>query len=987
MWLWFQITLDIFGGFDDTATHFHKKGYPNKNMSRSAAPRLALGLSVLLLLTSTLSAASLWFGDKDGLHRIDIATNQVASAAGFEPALAIAANAADGSIWALSQQRIARLNEQGTVQFAVSLRALGTGNGAPRFLALDPNDGSVWAGFENRVLHLDGAGVVRHAVDVRARDLAVAQNGTVWILTQSALQQHASDGALLHTTTLANASRFKYLSLDDAGGLAWLAGEKDLVQVRLAAPGETVLSVLAPETIAGISMDLQTGDLWAIGQYGLFAYGRDGRPRVSRDLRDFSIANPQSLLFDFASQAAWVGHQQGLTRITVAGTVSAAFPAAAHVVTIAIGRTPVSITPAVSIVAPKDGALMRTGTPELRVDYDALCGTMPCGFPNSFFSSFLLSAIVNGTETGSSFVFDPATGGAAFTPSTRLPEGRNTFTAQARDSFGRVSEAVTSAFTVDTIAPVFANITPASGTVVSTAAITVAGSVDDPAATVTLADRTQGPNFNFPVTLTAGTNTFTLVVRDAAGNTASQSLTYVYEPPNVPPSVAIISPASGASFTAPASFAVTAAATDSDGSIVRVDFFVNGTPAGTASTAPYFANVSGLAAGSYVLTAQATDNRGGVATSAPVSVSVGPPNALPSAQLTAPAANTSYLEPATVQVTATASDSDGTIARVEFLRNGVVEATVTTAPYAATLANVPAGTHSLTARATDDRGGVTTSAAVSITVRPLSIRIDTPFSGAGINSNHVLVRGRIDAPPYSGVTIGEQTAAVDAAGNFAVLMPLEVGTNLLTATLTTMDGRTATHTIFVNASGALSPFAVDVEPASGYAPLATAVTVYNPNTVNASFTFDSFGPFFLPARGNARLNVTFPAGVHTPTIIIRVGAASFVHRLVVESRDRAQTDAMLRTVWSGMNDALAAGNKDAAMRYLNGEAQVKYGPVFDALLPNMPAIVASYSPLEQLSLTANVAEYAITRMDGATKRLYLIYFMRSADGVWRIDGM
>lgn len=955
-------------------------------MYRSAALRLAIGLP-LLLLASTVSAASLWFGDKDGLHRIDTATNLVTSAVGFEPALSIAANAADGSVWALSQQRIARLDERGIVQFAVSLRELGNGNGAPLLLALDPNDGSVWAAFENRVLHLDAAGAVRQAVSVRARDLAVAQNGSVWILTESALQQHASDGTLLRTTPLASSSRFKHLALDDAGGVAWLSGEKELVQVRLAAPGETVLSFLAPQTIAGISIDLQTGDLWAIGQHGLFAYGRDGHPRVSRDLRDFSIANPQSLLFDFSSQAAWVGHQQGLTRITVAGTVSASFPAAAHVVAIAIGRTPVSITPAVAIVAPKDGALLRTGTPELRVDYDALCGTTPCGFPNSFFSSYTLSALINGTESGSSFVFDPATGGAALTPATRLPEGPNTFTAQARDGFGRLSEAVTSSFTIDTTAPAFANITPASGSVVSTATMTIAGSVDDPAATVTLGEQTQGPHFNFPVTLTEGTNTFTIVVRDAAGNSASVSLTYVYEPPNVLPSVAIASPASGATFTAPASFAITANATDSDGSIVRVDFFVNGTAAGSDATAPYEGSVAGLTSGSYTLTAQATDNRGGVATSAPVSVSVGAPNALPSVQLTAPAANASYLAPATVQVTASASDSDGTIARVEFLRNGVVEATVTAAPYAATLANLPAGTYSLTARATDDRGGVTTSAAVSITVRPLSVRIDTPFSGAGINSNYVLVRGRIDAPPYSGVKLGEHTAAVDAAGNFALLHPLEGGTNLLTATLTTLDGRTATHTIFVNASGALSPFSVDVEPAAGYAPLATAVRVYNPNAVNASFTFDGFGPFFLPARGSTQLNVTFPVGVHTPGIIIRVGTSSFVHRLVVDARDRAQTDAMLRAVWSGMNDALAAGNKDAAMRYLNAEAQVKYGPAFDTLLPHMPAIVASYSSLEQVSLTGNVGEYAITRMDGTTKRLYLIYFMRDADGVWRIDGM
>jgi Bacterial Ig domain len=955
-------------------------------MYRSAALRLAIGLAVFLHVFP-LSAASVWFGDKDGLHRIDTATNQIAASIPFEPAHAIAVNAGDGSLWAISQQRIARLGEQGSVLFQVAIRDLGTGLGAPQQLALNPNDGSIWAGFENGVLHLDSAGVVRHELSVRARDLAVAQDGSLWILTQSSLQQHDAAGTLTRSIALPNAQRFQHLALDDAGGAVWVAGEKDLVQVSLANPEQTLLSLLAPETVSGISVDLQSGDLWAIGQNGLFAYGRNGMPRVSRDLRDFSIANAQTLLFDFSSQAAWVGHQHGLTRITVAGTVAATFPAATHVATIAIGRTPVSIDPVVSIVAPADGALLRNATPELRVDYDALCGTTPCGFPNSFFSTFTLFAKINGTETGSSFVFDPATGGASFTPSAPLPEGVNTFSAQARDSFGRLSPTVSSSFTIDTIAPSFGPITPASGAVVSTSTITIAGSVDDANATVTLGDQTQGPNFNFVVTLVEGANTFTLVVRDAAGNTTSSPLTYTYEKPNVPPSVAITSPASGANFTAPATFTVLANATDSDGTIVRVDFYNNGVLAGSADAAPFAVTVANLVTGSYTLTAQATDNRGGVTMSAPVSVSVGPPNALPSVQLTSPAANATYLEPASVSVSATAADSDGTIAKVEFLRNGVVEATDTSAPFTATLTNVPAGTHSLTARATDDRGGVTTSAAVSIVVRAISVTIDTPFSGAGINSNYTLVRGRIVAPPYSGVKIGEHTAAVDAAGNFALLHPLEPGTNLLTATLTTLDGRTATHTIFVNASGSLSPFSVDVQPSAGYAPLAAALTVYNPNNVNASFTFDGSGPFFLPARGSTQLNLTVPVGVHTPAIIIRVGTQSFVHRLVIESRDRAQTDAMLRTVWSGMNAALVAGNKDTALSYLTENSKEKYGPVFDALLAHMPAIVASYSTLEQLSLTDTIGEYAVTRTDGATKRLYLIYFVRDASGLWRIDGM
>ncbi|MEA2464940.1 MAG: hypothetical protein QOJ98_2687, partial [Acidobacteriota bacterium] len=912
---------------------------------------------------------------------------QVAANIPFEPPVAIATNSADGSIWALTQKQLAHLSEQGTVQFAVSLRDLGNGLGAPRSLVLNPNDGSVWALFENQILHLNAAGTTLHAVAESVRDFALGQDGSVWLLDRSAVRQYDQAGVLLRNVPV-DGQRFRHLALDDAGGFLWLAGEKELVQARLSAPAQATLSILAPETIAGISADLQTGDVWVIGQNSLFAYGRDGSPRVSRDLRDFGIANPRAVLFDFLSQAAWVGHSQGITRVTVAGTVAAAFPAAAQVATIAIGRAPVSITPVVSIVTPADGALLNTAKPELRVDYDALCGTTPCGFPNSFFSSFTLSALLNGTESGSSFVFDPATGGATFTPSARLPEGLNTFSAKARDSFGRFSQTVTSTFTIDTIPPSFVNVTPQSGSLFSVPSISISGSVDDAAATVTLGGQApQGQNFSFSATLNEGSNTLTLIARDPAGNTALLPLTYVYEKPNVPPSVAITSPAGGASFTAPASIEIGATATDSDGSIVRVEFFTNGVLAVTDTTAPYTASLAGLGAGNYSFTARATDNRGGVTTSAPVGITVFPPNAPPVVQLTVAAGNPPIFAPASVQVSASASDTDGTVTRVEFLRNGVVEATDTDAPYAATLTNIPAGTHSITARATDDTGGATTSAPATITITAPSIVIDSPLPNASIAGDTVLVKGHIVAPPFSGVRVNEYPASIDAAGNFIVLVPANAGPNTLIATLTMMNRANVTQTIGVNASGSLSQFVVETTATTGFAPLVTTFTISNPLAGNATFTFDGNGPFFLQSGGTFRIGVTYPAGVYAPTIVFSSNGQLYTHRIVIDSRDPAQTDAMFKAMWNGMNDALLAGNKDAALGYFTDSAQLKYGPVFDTLLPFMSEIVGSYSPVVQSSVGEELAEYALTRLDGGIKRLYLISFMRDQNGVWRIDGM
>lgn len=93
-----------------------------------------------------------------------------------------------------------------------------------------------------------------------------------------------------------------------------------------------------------------------------------------------------------------------------------------------------------------------------------------------------------------------------------------------------------------------------------------------------------------------------------------------------------------------------------------------------------------------------------------------PPNQPPVVTLTAPANGSAYTAPAAVTMTANASDADGTIARVEFLVNGAVVGTDTSAPYAYTATISAAGTYTLAARAVDDRGATATSAAVTITV-------------------------------------------------------------------------------------------------------------------------------------------------------------------------------------------------------------------------------------------------------------------------------
>ena len=102
-------------------------------------------------------------------------------------------------------------------------------------------------------------------------------------------------------------------------------------------------------------------------------------------------------------------------------------------------------------------------------------------------------------------------------------------------------------------------------------------------------------------------------------------------------------------------------------------------------------------------------------------------NVPPSVTLTSPSNGASYIAPATIPLSATASDVDGTVAQVSFYAGTTPIGTATTPPYTLSWTNVPAGTYNVTAVATDNTGASTTSgvATVQVVVPPAS----TPFGG------------------------------------------------------------------------------------------------------------------------------------------------------------------------------------------------------------------------------------------------------------------
>jgi len=123
-------------------------------------------------------------------------------------------------------------------------------------------------------------------------------------------------------------------------------------------------------------------------------------------------------------------------------------------------------------------------------------------------------------------------------------------------------------------------------------------------------------------------------------------------------------------------------------------------------------------------------------------------NLPPVVNLSAPANNATYQLGHTVRMSAPASDPDGAIQSVEFFQGttSLGQSTSTSSPYSLDWTPTAAGTYSLTAKATDNHAGITTSSAVTVTVSAAT-DLGWSLTGNGGTTPATQFIGTTDAQP------------------------------------------------------------------------------------------------------------------------------------------------------------------------------------------------------------------------------------------------
>ena len=417
------------------------------------------------------------------------------------------------------------------------------------------------------------------------------------------------------------------------------------------------------------------------------------------------------------------------------------------------------------------------------------------------------------------------------------------------------------------------------------------------------------------------------------------------------PTVALTSPAPGQFVAPPGSFALAATATTpaACGVISRVEFYNGATLLNSTATAPYTYTWGSVPTGAYSLTAKAYDSRGLTVTSAAIPVTV---DATPIVSLTTPSNGATFTAPATINLTATASDSDGTISSLAFLSNGVVIATDTTSPYSFSWTGVAAGSYQLAARAIDNLQGTTTTAVSTVVVaNPPTVLISSPTTGQVKPPNTSM---NVTASPVADTAHGRSVttvafAAKNASGAIvwsatvgspynSTWTPSTSGNYTLSATVTDSAGATGTSPVVAMTVDLVPAVSVASDRPSYPAPAtiqltATAsdtdgtiqsVTFYSNgasigagqpaggNTYSLTWLNNVLGAYSVTAKATDNLAVTTTSAAITVSVV-QSGPTIVYYHNDLSGSPLAATDSNGTVIW---NEAYAPFGE----RYLNEDA-------------------------------------------------------------------
>lgn len=589
--------------------------------------------------------------------------------------------------------------------------------------------------------------------------------------------------------------------------------------------------------------------------------------------------------------------------------------------------------------------------------------------------------------------------GSNFSENVSLNPGPNTLAFNATDKAGN-STRVTWAVTLDIDPPAVTITSPISGVIVSGMVTITVESNDGTSEIASVALLVDGqlqstinqPPFDFDFTLdtsmvSSGLHTITVRAADGAGNQAAASVDVTVD--NTAPIVAIISPASGAVVSG--LITVSVQASDAISGMASVSLYVDGLLQATL-TPPSFnfpLNTLQFASGNHTLTARGVDKCGN---QSEASIIISFDHVPPAITITTPASGAMVSGIITVSVEA--SDSISDITSVTLYVDNQAHSTLNQSPYSFSVntSGLAPGSHTLKARATDRAGNQEETSITIVVVEAIRVEITAPTNSSTINKSSAIVQGRIyNQTGEVGVVVNGILAEVQGS-DFAVIVPLQIGQNMITATATRPDGIQGQAQITINTETQEESVRLTVFPTSGILDqtgilnVTFEVEAYLVNPVSSYF-WDFNGDGTTEIIGTDAMVIAqyqFP-GLYFPKLTVADSQYNtYTETTIVHVLSREEIDVLLRAKWEGMKGALVQGNIEGAISYFDDFSKAGYKEHFTVLSPIVSQIVQELNDIQLIRMMKNAIEYDIrTTRNGKEYSFYLL-FVRDKDGLWKI---
>jgi len=272
---------------------------------------------------------------------------------------------------------------------------------------------------------------------------------------------------------------------------------------------------------------------------------------------------------------------------------------------------------------------------------------------------------------------------------------------------------------------------------------------------------------------------------------------------------------------------------------------------------------------------------------------------------------------------------------------------------------------------------------------PLEITITAPGAGTSINKAMTMVRGAFKSDTNDiGVVVNGIIAELSGKEWIANGVPLTVGTNVIIAIVADSFGNSSSASITVNTSDTTRKVKLSANITSGIAPLGIlfSATTGMPNQIG-SYQMDFNGDGVVDYTGAAFDNMTYTyttEGVYYPAVTVTdIQGNTYSDTVAVTVTNKAEIEALLKTKWERMKEALKKKDTESALGYFVERSKEKYRPVFEALKDQLPAILNTFVEFNVTDVYEYIAEYEIVANENGVLFSYPGLLVKDGSGIWK----